>query len=171
MRQRLGRIAATMALLAVSGLATAGNAGAEPPDRSRVHVDDTFLSRTSVACGFDILLHLEGTLTFTDFYDQDGHLTRSLATYPDLFYTFINAATGESVTSRSPDPEHYTWNPDGSFTLDVTGLVMNIAGGGQRAIQAGRFVITVDATGEGSDSEPVGRTDDYHATLCEVLAP
>lgn len=171
MPHRITTLAASLALMAATVLGTPGTATAAQPDRYRVHVDDTFLSRTSVACGFDILLHIEGTLSFTDFYDQDGHLTRSLATYPDLFYTFINAATGESVTSRSPDPEHYTWNPDGSFTLDVTGLVMNIAGGGQRAIQAGRFVITVDATGEGSDSEPVGRTDDYHATLCEVLAP
>jgi len=74
------------------------------------------------------------------------------------------------VTSRSPDPEHSTWNPDGSFTVAVTGLVMNLAGWGQRAVQAGRFVITVDAEGNASETEPLGRSDDYHAALCEILA-
>ena len=91
-----------------------------------MHVDDTFLSRTSEDCGFDILLHLEGTMTFTDFVDRNGEPSRSLATYPSLFYTFINAATGTSVTSRSPDPEHFTWRSDGSFTVEVTGLVMRL---------------------------------------------
>jgi hypothetical protein len=171
MKHRLGRIATTLALLAVTGLSTAGTAAATPPDRFTLHIDDTFPSGTSEDCGFDILLHLEGSMTFTDFYDRDGELVRSLDTYPALFYTFINAATGASVTSRSPDPEHYTWNPDGSFTLEVTGLVMNLAGSDQRAIQAGRFVITVDPEGNDSATEPVGRSDDYHAALCEILAP
>jgi hypothetical protein len=110
-------------------------------------------------------------VTFTDYYDRNGELSRSLMTYPGLFYTFINAATGASVTSRSPDPEHYTWNPDGSFTIEVTGLVMNLAGSGPRAMQAGRFVIVIDAEGNASDTEPLGRSDDYHAALCEILTP
>lgn len=169
MRQRLGRMAATAAALAIAGVAPAGAAAAAPPDRFVLHVDDTFLSGTSEDCGFDILLHLEGTMTFTDFYDRHGELSRSLATYPGLFYTFINAATGISVTSRSPDPEHFTWRSDGSFTVEVTGLVMNLGGDGDRAIQAGRFVITVDAEGNGSETEPLGRSDDYHAALCDIL--
>ena len=170
MRQRLGHIAATAAVLAAMGVASAGTAAATPPDGFTLHVDDTFLSRNSQACGFDILLHLEGTMTFRDFYDRDGELSRSLTTYPGLFYTFINAATGVSVTSRSPDPEHFTWNPDGSFTLEVTGLVMNLAGAGQRAIQAGHFNVSVDAEGHASETTPVGRFDDYHAALCDILA-
>ena len=92
-------------------------------------------------------------------------------TYPGLFYTFTNAATGESVTSRSPDPEHYDWNADGSFTLTVTGLVMHLRGHGGQAVQAGRFVVTVDAGGDETVSEPVGSHDDYHAALCAILAP
>src|SRR5829696_5089237 len=92
MRQRLGSIAATAVLLAAAGVATAGSVSAARPDRFAMHVDDTFLSGTSEDCGFDILLRLEGTITFTDFYDRDGEVSRSLATYPGLFYTFINAA-------------------------------------------------------------------------------
>lgn len=169
-KHRLGRIATTLALLAVTAMSTAGTAAAAPPDRFTLHIDDTFPSRTSEDCGFDILLHLEGTITFTDYFDRDGELSRTLVTYPGLFYTFINAATGASVTSRSPNPEHYAWNPDGSFTLEVTGLVMNLADSGQRALQAGRFVIAVDADGNASETEQVGRFDDYHAALCEILA-
>lgn len=170
---RLGSIAATLAVLAFTVMSTAGTAAASEPDRSTMHVDDTFLSRTSETCGFDILLHLEGSITFTDFFDQDGQVSRSLATYPALFFTLINAETGTSVTSRSPDPEHYTWNSDGSFTITVTGLVMHYAvpGSDLDALQAGWFVITVDANGDASVSELLGRSDDYHAALCEILAP
>ena len=165
------RIAAVAAMLAGIGIATAGTAAAAPPERVTMHINETFPSRTSKACGFNILLNMEGTISYTDFYDRHGNPVRSLVTYPRLFYTFINGDTGESVTSRSPNPEHFTWNADGSFTIKVTGLVMNIAGSGKRAIQAGQFLITVDATGEATESEPVGRTDDYHAALCEALAP
>src|SRR5215210_2443686 len=171
MTHRLATLVASLIVMSATGLGTAATATAAQPDRFRIHVDDTFPSRTSEACGFDILLHVEGTMSFTDFYDRNGEPTRSLTTYPGLFYTFINAATGASVTSRSPDPEHYTWNSDGGFTVEVTGLVMNLAGAGQRALQAGRFVVTVDAEGNGSETEPLGRSDDYHAALCAILAP
>ncbi len=173
MTHRFGRIATSLLMLAGMGLGTAGAATAAQPERLRLHVDDTFLSRTSQDCGFDILLHLEGTISFTEFIDRDGEVVRSLVTYPNLFYTFVNAATGKSVTSRSPDPEHYRWNADGSFTVTVTGLVLHLVvpGSGVAAAQAGRFVITIDADGEVSESEPVGRNDDYHAALCEILAP
>jgi hypothetical protein len=173
MRRNTARRVITVAAVATTGLITTAAAAAAPPDRSRVEVDDTFLSRTSEDCGFDILLHLEGSMVFTDFVDRNGQPTRSLVTYPKLFYTFSNAETGTSVTSRSPDVEHYTFAADGSLTITVTGLVMRIGvpGSGQQSIQAGRFVIAVDANGEATESEPVGRSDDYHAALCEVLAP
>ena len=45
-----------------------------------------------------------------------------------------------------------------------------VPGSGVVAAQAGRFVITVDADGNAFESEPLGRSDDYHAALCEVLA-
>ena len=173
MIHRSATLVASLVLMAATGLGTASTAMAAQPDRFRVHVDDTFPSRTSEACGFDILLHLQGTITSTDFVNRDGTVTRSLVTYPGLFFTFSNAATGKSVTSRSPDPEHYRWNADGGLTLTVTGLVMHLVvpGQGVQAAQAGRFVITIDADGNETVSEPVGRNDDYHAALCEFLAP
>lgn len=165
--------AAGVGALAVAGLAlSALPAQAARPEVFVLHVDDTYPSRTSEDCGFDILAHVEGTMRFTDFVDSAGDPVRSLVTYPRLTYTFTNVETGESVTSRSPDPEHYTWNADGSFILTVTGLVLHWLVPGQGvAGQAGRFTITVDPDGNVSESEPVGQADDYHAALCQILAP
>lgn len=107
-------------------LALTATASAAPPSITVIEVDDTgYAPKSSARCGFDILLHTQGTIRITDFYDRDGNLTRSLVVYPGLTYTFINAATGKSITSVSPDPEHYSFNPDGSFTLVVTGLIMH----------------------------------------------
>jgi hypothetical protein len=164
---------ATSVLLALPvALGPAASALAAPPDRFSFEVDDTGLSRTSEDCGFDIMLHVEGTIRVLDFLDQDGSQTRTLVTYPRLTYTFSNAETGESVTSRSPDPEHLTWNADGSGTLRVTGLVLHwlVPGGGMTG-QAGAFTVSWDAEGDEIETEPVGLHEDYHAALCEILAP
>ena len=180
------RHVATALLLALPfALAPATASVAAQPDRYSFAVDDTGPSRTSEDCGFDILLHVEGTIRVVDFFagdgdgdgdgDADGERApvRTLVTYPSLTYTFSNAATGESVTSRSPDPEHITWHPDGSITITVTGLVMHwaVPGEGVLAAQSGRFTVEVDADGDASETDPVGRHDDYHAALCEILAP
>jgi hypothetical protein len=171
MSSKLARQFIAAAAVAATGVLTAGSAAAAPPQRSTFQIDDTFLSGTSEDCGFDILLHLEGSIAVTDFVNGEGELVRSLVTYPSLFFTFINAETGTSVTSRSPDPEHTTFGDDGSMTIMVTGLVMRITvpGSGEQAIQAGRFVIRVDASGQAAEGEPVGRSDDYHAALCAAL--
>jgi hypothetical protein len=163
----------TAALLALPlGLAPASSAVAAPPEHYSFAVDDTFPSRTSEDCGFDILLHLEGTISGVDFFAADGTPTRSLTVYPSLTYTFINATTGESVTSRSPDPEHWTWNADGSATLKVTGLVLHWRGPGHGVTgQAGTFTVVFDTEGDENKIKQVGLNEDYHAALCEILSP
>ena len=167
------RSVATTALLALPlVLAPAASAVAAQPDRWSFSVDDTFLSRTSEDCGFDILLHLEGTIRGVDFLAGDGTPLRSLTTYPGLTYTFINATTGESVSSHSPDPEHWTWNADGSSTLRVTGLVLHwlVPGDGVTG-QAGSFTVVFGTDGDETKIGQVGLDEDYHAALCEILAP
>lgn len=153
-------------------LAPAASAAAAQPDRWSVSVDDTFVSRTGEDCGFEILLHLEGTIRGIDFVDGDGTNVRSLTTYPNLTYTFINALTGESVTSHSPDPEHWTWNADGSATLRVTGLVLHwlVPGDGVTG-QAGSFTVVFDVDGTDTKLGQVGLDEDYHAALCDILSP
>jgi len=167
------RSAATTALLALPlVLAPAASAVAAQPDRYSFAVDDTFLSKTSKQCGFDILLHMEGTIRGLDFAAGDGTPLRSLTVYPSLTYTFINATTGESVTSPSPDPEHWTWNSDGTATLKVTGLVLHwvVPGDGVTG-QAGTFTVVFDSNGDETKISQVGLDEDYHAALCEILSP
>jgi hypothetical protein len=166
------RRAATTALLALPLLLIpSASAVAAPPDRWSFSVDDTFWSRTSEDCGFDILLHLQGTIRGVDFFASDGTLQRSLTTYPNLIYTFSNATTGESITSHSPDPEHWTWNADGSATLKVTGLVLHwlVPGDGVTG-QAGSFTVVFDAEGAETKIRQVGLDEDYHAALCQLLS-
>jgi hypothetical protein len=167
------RHAATALLLALPlSLAPVTAAFAAPPDRYSFEVDDTGLSRTSEECGFDIMLPVEGTIRVLDFLDQDGNQTRTLVTYPGMTYTFSNAETGESVTSRSPDPEHLTWDADGGGTLRVTGLVLHWLVPGDGVVgQAGAFTVSWDGEGNETETEPVGLHEDYHAALCEILAP
>ena len=166
------RKATTTALLALPLVFTpSASAVAAAPDRWSISVNDTFWSRTSQDCGFDILLHLEGTIRGADFFAGDGTQLRSLTTYPNLTYTFINAMTGESVTSHSPDPEHWTWNADGSATLKVTGLVLHwlVPGHGVTG-QAGSFTVVFDSVGDETKIRQVGLDEDYHAALCQLLS-
>ena len=37
--------------------------------------------------------------------------------------------------------------------------------------QAGAFTVSWDAEGDEIGTEPVGLHEDYHAALCEILAP
>lgn len=160
-------------LLAIAGMwAPALPAVAATPQVNVFQIDDTFVSRTSEACGFEILLHLQGTFRAIDYVDRNGDVVRSLMTYPNVTYTFINSATGVSVTSHSPDPEHYTWNADGSLTLRVTGLVMHLGARGEAKVgTAGQILVTISPDGEATESAPVGLHEDYHAALCQILAP
>ena len=142
------------------------------PERWSADVDDTFVSqKLSALCGFEVVTHVQGKVRGVDFLDADGSYVRSLVVYPSLTYTFANAATGETVSSRSPDPEHITWGADGSLTLKATGLVMHflLPGDGMTG-QAGQLTVTVDAEGNGSEAGPVGLNEDYHAALCALLA-
>jgi hypothetical protein len=173
-RSRTGRrVAVAGGLCAVALAMVPTTAAAAPPERTVITVDDTdFAVKSSGICGFDILLHTKGTIRITDYVDRDGTPTRSLVTYPGLTYTFINASTGESVTSVSPDPEHYSWNADGSFTMVVTGLIMHwvVPGEGVLGADAGRLVVTVAADGTVTEEE-TGHHEPRFPALCHILAP
>jgi hypothetical protein len=171
--RKLTARAAAVGLVSGAALMSAAPAAvAAPPVRTVLQVDDIGpATKSSERCGFDILLRTQGTIRFTDFYDRSGVMTRSLVTYPSLTYTFSNAATGEAVTSNSPDPEHYTWNAEGSFTMVVTGLIMHwvVPGQGVLGADAGRLVVTVAADGTVVEEEN-GHHEPRFPALCEILA-
>ena len=161
----------TLALVAAMPGATAS---AARPEITVIPVDDTgYAVKASARCGFDILLHTEGTIRIIEFTDRDDELRRSLTVYPGLTYTFINEATGKSITSVSPDPEHVTFNPDGSFTMRVTGLIMHwvVPGQGVLGADAGPLVMTFDADGElVSEVQTGGHHEPRFPALCQILA-
>jgi hypothetical protein len=164
---------AVLATLALAGLAPGATASAAPPDRTVVTVDEEgYAVKSSARCGFDILLRTKGTIRITEFRDRDGELRRSLTVYPGLTYTFTNQATGKSITSVSPDPEHVTFNPDGSFTMTVTGLIMHwvVPGQGVLGADAGRLVMTIDANGELISEVQTGHHEPRFPALCQILA-
>ena len=162
--------AAVLGFAALVLVPAASHAG--PPERWSVEVDDSFVSqRLSTLCGFGVVTHIEGKVRGMNYVDRDGTFARSLVVYPSLTYTFANAETGETISSRSPDPEHFSYAADGSFTLKVTGLVMHFQIPGEGVIgQAGQFTVTVDAEGDESGTGPVGLNEDYHEAICEQLA-
>lgn len=165
---------AVLATVALAALAPVATASAAPPDITVIHVDDEgYAPKASARCGFDILLRTEGTIRITEFLDRDGDVRRSLTVYPGLTYTFINKATGKSITSVSPDPEHVTFNPDGSFTMRVTGLIMHwvVPGQGVLGADAGPLVMTFDASGELiSEVQTGGHHEPRFPALCQILA-
>ncbi len=173
-RPSLTRRAVVGGLLCSAALpATATAAGAAAPVTTVIVVDDIGpATESSERCGFDILLHTEGTVRIEDFDGRDGVPVRSLVTFPGLTYTWINAATQTSVTSVSPAPEHYTWNADGSFTMVVTGLIMHwvVPGEGVLGADAGRLVVTVGADGTVTE-EQTGHHEPRFPALCQILAP
>jgi hypothetical protein len=165
---------ALLGTLALAAVLPGATSSAAPPDMTVIPVDDTaYAVKASARCGFDILLHTEGTIRITEFTDRTGEPRASLTVYPGLTYTFINQATGKSITSVSPDPEHVTINPDGSFTMRVTGLIMHwvVPGQGVLGADAGPLVMTFDADGElVSELQTGGHHVPRFPALCEILA-
>jgi len=98
------RSAATTALLALPlVLAPAAPAVAAPPDRWSFAVDDTFPSRTSEDCGFDILLHLEGTIVDLKMATLDDTTGRWTVT-GTVDLTKVSALDGSSRPSWYASP-------------------------------------------------------------------
>ena len=134
------------------------------------HIDETFPSRTSEACGFDILLHLEGTMRFTDFSTGTGSVPHPRDVPRPLLHLHQRRHRRLGHLTQ-PGPGALHVEPGRQLHRRGHRLGHEHRRPGQRAIQAGHFVVTVDANGDGSESEPVGRNDDYHAALCDMLAP
>jgi hypothetical protein len=111
-----------------------GVAHATPPARFVDRINDTFVDRS---CGFPVTVHLEGTSTFTAFFDADGTFVRSLGTYPGLRISFT--ANGKTLSSPAPAIDIDTFNEDGTVDVFIAGLLahLSIPGQGIVAIDTG----------------------------------
>jgi hypothetical protein len=168
------KVALLLGLTGVLSLAFPVVATAVPPEHLPVeHVDETF---TVEDCDFLVTVHVEGDVRSTVFFDQEGNEIRALDVFPNFRVTFTNAETGESITTPAPSVVHFTFNPDESVVLTVTGLSghLIVGGGPPLASDVGRIVFFFSGP---EDEEPdilfeAGMfSGGPIPELCDVLAP
>jgi hypothetical protein len=163
-----------VALTSVMVLALAAVARALPPEHFPVeHVDETFTIEDE--CDFTVIVHVEGDVRHTHFFDQQGNEIRNLTVFPTFRVSFTNAETGKSITTPSPSVEHVTINPDGSAVVTITGLQghLIVGGGPPQAADVGRLVLFFSGP---EDEEPdiLFQAGQFNfgpfPQLCDVLA-
>ena len=140
---------ALVGLVATPALATA-------PVRERSH--DVFdLDFGDVCGGFDLLAHVEQTVTLTTFFDASGNPTGGLLTDP-IFVTFSNSETGDSVTLAIPGPTFF--DAEGNITRG-TGAWATATSEGGLVWAAGNIVFDEF----GNASEITGKS----VNICDML--
>jgi hypothetical protein len=162
-----------LGLAAAVALGPGGVARAVPPEHSVEHVDETI--EDDDACSFTVLVHIEGNIRHTVFFDQAGNEVRELTVFPGFRLTFTNAETGKSISTVAPSVEHVTINPDGSAVLAITGLSghLIVGGGPPLAADVGRIVFFFSGP---EDEEPdiIFQAGQFNMgplpQLCDVLA-
>jgi hypothetical protein len=167
------KLALLVGLVAVMVLVLGGVARAVPPEHSVEHVDETFTIEG--ACSFTVLVHIEGDVRHTNFFDQAGNEVRELEVFPGFRVTFTNAETGKSISTVSPSVNHLTINPDGSAVMAITGLSghLIVGGGPPLAADVGRIVFFFSGP---EDEEPdiLFQAGQFNMgplpQLCDVLA-
>jgi hypothetical protein len=168
------RLALLLGLAAVVALGPGGVARAVPPEHFPVeHVDETFVIEGE--CSFPVVVHVEGDVRHTVFFDQAGNEVRELTVFPNFRITFTNQETGKSISTVSPAGEHVTINPDGSAVVTITGLQghLVVGGGPPLAADVGRIVLFFSGP---EDEEPdiIFQAGNFNMgpfpQLCDVLA-
>ena len=168
------RLALLLGLTAVVVLGAGGVARAAPPEHFPVeHVDDT--SVIEGECSFPVVVHTEGDIRHTVFFDQAGNEIRELTIFPMFRATLSNPENGKSISTVSPSVEHVTINPDGSAVVTVTGLSghLIVGGGPPLAADVGRIVFFFSGP---EDEEPdiIFQAGNFNMgpfpQLCDVLA-
>jgi hypothetical protein len=167
------RLALLLGLAAAMVLALGRVAGAVPPEHSVEHVDETFTIEDE--CDFPVVVHVEGDVRHTVFFDQAGNVVRELEVFPRFRVTFTNPETGKSISTVSPSVVHVTINPDGSAVVAVTGLSghLIVGGGPPLAADVGRIVFFFSGP---EDEEPdiIFQAGQFNMgpfpQLCDVLA-
>jgi hypothetical protein len=169
------RLAVLVACTGLVVLALGAVARAVPPEHSVVQIDDVFtIPAGPDTCSFPIQGHASGTMRTTTFFDKEGNLIREISVFPQARITF--SANVKTISTVSPSVEHFTFNPDGSATLTITGLSGHLitGGGPPQAVDVGRVVFFFSSP---TDEEPdlifqAGQFNDGpFPQLCDVLAP
>jgi hypothetical protein len=143
-----------------SALASGGK-----PTIQRIPVDSTTVD---TVCGFPVQSHVTGTILDISSTDAQG-VVHDFQANPQGTETFTNLLTGKMLTVIISGPGTYTVNPDGSFTLVGTGLwtwlVDPDTGLPGEFLTQGRFVLSFDASGNGTLISRTGTKTDLCAQL------
>jgi hypothetical protein len=89
-----------LAVIAAGAAALPAVAGAMPPVRETVAIDDTFVEPAAPegACAFPVEIHFTAQLEITRFFDRDGNEIRTLSRFSGASATF--SANGKSISDR-----------------------------------------------------------------------
>lgn len=153
-------------VLFIAGIITAGAtpALATAPEKFTIPVAGSFVLAECV--GFDVIDEYTGTLTITEFYNQDGELDR--LTYQENSQDRIyNSVTGFSVANKYT--VNQTYYPDTS-ELYIRGVAYNITvpGYGPVYFDSGLGLFYLGETGT-IEIKFAGNYQPNTAALCEAM--
>jgi hypothetical protein len=101
--------------------ATALPAGAAPPTQTEVAVDRTFHLAAGDACAFPLTIHNEGIRRTTTFFDASGNVVRTMIVLFHFTQSYVNEATGATLSTPLAGPAIVEPNGDGTVTTRVPG--------------------------------------------------
>lgn len=165
--RRLIATTLTTAALASGAVLAAVPAQASGATRTVEEVDFVNPNHLLDACGFPVRLHVRGTFNVVSFTDADGNLTKEIRNYR---FRGTLSAHGVSVEGLARGPEIWTYNADGTATVDVHGVVnRRVPGHGTVTLFAGYQVVVIDGETETVVVEPTGQAEDA-AELCAIFS-
>jgi hypothetical protein len=117
---------------------------AAKPNKGELTVEDTHVLDPAV-CSFDITIHEYGTISWMDFFDQNGNLIRSYTFYGSMKETW--SANGKSLNDQISGPGQLVFTPgspilefsflgtNDHLTVPGYGIASPYGGSGQRTFQ------------------------------------
>ncbi len=125
--------------------------GATPPISQTFALDATFPATKadgSPVCNFEVLAHLEGTVTVSTHFNQAGQPTFELSRFTPITVTLMNPTTGVSLITRATIIDKVTYDSNGSFTAAQMGLtgMIHLPGQGFILLDVGRVVVDENNT-------------------------
>lgn len=129
-------------------------------------VNDTHPApRFSKFCGYPVMIHEEGRIKDIYHIDQNGDFVMESLTGENVRITFINAQTGQSLTSVQTGLILY--QVDGAFAAGVTAH-FHIPGDGVVMLDAGKFAFDADGNLI-FEAGPHDYIDGNWQSLCDAL--
>jgi hypothetical protein len=112
------RIWLSLAMVTLAAMATTQTAAANTQVRTVTHVDDTYVDHS--LCSFGVTVHMVGSFTTTDYYDNTGFLYKIIATVGPGPFRVTATAKGTTLTDQNEAfSDTLTYNPDGSVKTET----------------------------------------------------